>query len=95
MNVAEKSKLQSSAADGGGKEGATNERRRFSAQALARMGRRAVWPEARVLAERFEVSYSHALRVCQGKRKSPLGEFVEGIRAELRARGVVVGGGAE
>jgi hypothetical protein len=67
--------------------GKRRKKRHFSAQALARMGRKPTWPEATILARRFGVSYGHALRVAQGKRPSPLASELPAIRAELRAAG--------
>ena len=60
-------------------------RRQFSAQALARMGRPAKYPEAKILAERYGVSYSHAYMVCRGTRPSPIAAHLPAIRAELAA----------
>jgi hypothetical protein len=60
-------------------------RRQFSAQALARMGRPAKFPEAKILAERYGVSYSHAYMVCRGTRPSPIAAHLPAIRAEIAA----------
>ncbi|EIP99348.1 hypothetical protein OpiT1DRAFT_03862 [Opitutaceae bacterium TAV1] len=68
--------------------GKVRKSRRISAQALARqrIGRPPRWPEAKILAARAEVTYEHALRVVQGKRKSPIASLIPAIRAELAAR---------
>lgn len=61
-------------------------KRQFSAQALARMGRPAKYPEAKILAERYGVSYNHALLVAKGTRPSPIAAHIPAIRAELAAQ---------
>ena len=87
MNPTERSeKVPGSTSGGLRNKRASKVRRRFSPQALARMGRPAKWPEARILAERCGVSYTHALRVAQGVRPSPIAAHLPAIRAELAAK---------
>ncbi|EIQ00885.1 hypothetical protein OpiT1DRAFT_05442 [Opitutaceae bacterium TAV1] len=62
-------------------------RYRLSAQAKARMGRPAKYPEAKILSQRFEVSYSYAIKIVKGLVHSRiLSAAVPAIRAELVAK---------
>lgn len=64
-------------------------RNKLSAQARERirLGRPAKYPEARILAQRAEVSRIHAYLVAAGKRRSrPLEAMLTDIRNELAGK---------
>ncbi|RRJ96788.1 hypothetical protein Ga0100231_023760 [Opitutaceae bacterium TAV4] len=62
---------------------------RYTEASYARLcqGRPAKYPEAKILAERFGVTITHAIHVCAGRRVSHyLTAQLPAIRAELAAR---------